>query len=318
MALAAALWLRAGALRQWRANLGWTALLAAPTLVAAALWVHRGAAVGTAAGTSYFHWFLGVRGLVGAALHVLTRVPRLVESLSDTMLGSDLGRPVSVALALPIGVGFVVALRRGERLLCAFGVVYAGAVCLANPGRRFLLPMLPALLVWLVLGAGAVAAFLVERRHVVRPVSLARAAWVLVALMALTNMAHASNTIYEAHSADFYAATDDGRLPDYFRLAGWLRENARSDDCVLADESSFITYFSRVRARRIGMVGMAFDPRDQARRMKLVGVTYLLADSAGGEDKKKVDALMRTYPEAFDKVQTFGKLDLYRVHLDRM
>jgi 4-amino-4-deoxy-L-arabinose transferase-like glycosyltransferase len=56
MALAAALWLRASALRQWRANLAWTALLAAPTMAAAALWIHRGAAVGTAAGTSYFHW----------------------------------------------------------------------------------------------------------------------------------------------------------------------------------------------------------------------------------------------------------------------
>jgi hypothetical protein len=234
------------------------------------------------------------------------------------MLGSDLGRPVSIALAVLIAVGFVAAVRRGERLLCAFGVAYVGAVCLANPGRRIMLPVLPALLVWLVLGAGAVAAFLAERRHLASRPSLARAGWLLVALIALTNMAHASKTIYDAHSADFYATTEDGRLPDYFRLAGWLGEHARRHDCVLANESSFIGYFARVRTRRTATEAMAFDPRDQAQRMKLAGVTYLVTDSGDRGTAARLDELLRTYPDAFDKVETFGKLDLYRVRLDKM
>lgn len=318
IALVAATWLQAGAFRQWRASLAWACLLAAPTAAAAVLWVHRGAALGTATGTSYFHWFLGVPGLAGAALHVLARVPMVVDSLSDTVLGSDLGLPVSIALALPIGVGFVDAVRRGERLLCAFGVVYVGAVCLANPGRRLMLPVLPALLVWLVLGAGAAATFLAERWRRVSWPSLARAGWVLMALLALTNMAHASKTIYEAHSASFYATLGEGRLPDYFQLAQWLRAHARSDDCVLANESNFIHYFSRLRTRRIAMEPMEFDVRDQAQRMKLAGVTYLVMDPTAGAPAERTRQLLQAYPGAFDKVQTFGKLDLYRVRLDKM
>jgi hypothetical protein len=318
IALVAATWLHGGALRQWRANLARTCLLAAPTAAAAGLWAHRGAALGTATGTSYFHWFLGAPGPAGAALHVIGRAPMVIGSLSDTVLGSDLGLPLSIALALPIGVGFVDALRRGERLLCAFGVAYVGAVCLANPGRRFLLPVLPAFLVWLVLGAGAMATYLAERRRRLSPASLARAGWVLIALLALTNMAHASKTIYEAHSADFYATIEDGRLPDYFRLAQWLHDHARSDDCVLANESSFIHYFSRVRTRRIAMEAMEFDVRAQAQRMKLAGVTYLVVDPDQGAASERTGQLLRAYPGAFSKVQTFGKLDLYHVRLDKL
>ena len=316
MALAAAPWLRRGALSQWRANLGWTAVLAAPTTVAGALWVHRGLAFGTATGTSYFHWFVGVRGLAGAVLHVLAQVPGAVGGLSDTVLGSNLGLTVSVLLAIPIGVGFVAAVRCGERVLAAFGVAYVGAVCLAYPGRRLLLPVLPALLVWLVLGVGAIARFAAERRRLSGP-SLVRAGWVLVALLALGNLAHAGKTIYEAHSADFYAVIEDGRLPDYFRLTDWLREHAGPQDCVLADENNFIHYFSRVRTHRTARETVEFDVPDQVARMKRARVTYVVLDLSDRIPTRRMLQLMDAYPAAFEKAATFGKLELYRAYLEK-
>jgi len=317
-ALAAAPWLQPHGLRQWRSSLARTILVVTPTAILGALWLRRGAGLGVPAGTSYFHWFLGVRGFAGVARHIVGQVPVLTASLSDVILGSNLGTSLGLALGLLIGVGFLNAVRRGERLLCAFGVVYLGAVCLAWPGRRLLLPVLPVLLVWLVMGVSAAAEFMEKRLGFSSRPQLVRMGQVLLALSVLVNLTHLSKNIHEAHAADFYAVTEGGRLPDYFALVQWLRDNGRRDDCVLAGEGNLIHYFSRVRTTRPPLRAAQVDAHELAERMKRVGVTFLVIDHGKRKPTERVEPLLSAYPDAFEKLATFGKLDLFRVHADRL
>ncbi len=171
IALVAALWLQAGARVEWRRRALMTAVLLAPVLLAAGLWALRGAGLGAPFGSTYVSRFVTTRGPFGVARHLLRRLPDLAGALSDPVLGSDVGTTISLLLAVPLLIGFYRTLRGGERLLCAFGVVYLPAILLAGPGRRYLLPLLPALLYWIVVGVGEIGACL-ERRRMAAPARL--------------------------------------------------------------------------------------------------------------------------------------------------
>jgi len=317
IALTAAPWTERGARRRARQNLGWTALFLLPAAALGALWACRGAELGAPLGSTYYYRFVGRRGAMGVLRHIAGSVPSLVKSLSDTICGSHLGVFVSVLMALLMLVGLWVALRRGERLLCIFGIVYIVGICVGSPGRRYLLPVLPVLLYWLVLGLAAAGSWLTARWPKAIGPWVKPAAQVMLALALLVNITHLSKSIYEARMPNFYSRVEDGRLPDYWRLIDWLRQNATPDDCVLAYESEMIHYFSRLRTLRTRMPA-----GDHGRRcialIKREGVTYMVIDPEKRYPARGLKQVMAEHPQAFEWVAAFGKLQLFRVHSDRM
>ncbi len=292
-----------------------TGVLLAPVLLLAGLWAWRGAGLGAPLGSTYVSQFISTRGLPGVGQHVLRRLPDLAGALSDPVLGSDVGTTISLLLAVPLVLGFVKALREGERLLCIFGVVYVAGICLAGPGRRYMLPVLPLLLYWIVLGAGVLGGWL-ERRGVATRARLQRVGLVLLALAVLANLAHLSKTLYEARSADFYAVTADGRMHDYFPLCDWLHEHAGRRDLVLTGEANVVRYFSRIRTVQLPKIELARRLDVQAEFLRRHHPTYVIINHKESRPERSLEGLLRAVPHALERVRTFGRLELFRVHQD--
>lgn len=317
-ALVVGLWTQPGARKKWRADAAMTAAMACPVVVLGVLWALRGAKHGAPLGSTYFQRFVAGRGVAGVASHVLAKAPELVNSLSDTVLGTNLSLLVSVLLGVLIVLGLVRAARSGERLLCTFSVVYFGAICLSGPGRRYMLPALPVLIYWLVLGAGSAASFLERRWTAMSPSRLLRVGQVLLVLVVLANLVHMSKTIYEARSPNFYSVTENGRMLDYFPLAQWLQANAGKDDYVLTYEDNVVHYFSGIRTVRSSEGSQAAHLLYQERFVKHEAVTYMVMDPTQRASARNLQELLTARPDAFEKVRDFGKLELYRVHPDRV
>jgi hypothetical protein len=315
--LTAALWLQPGGRGRWLENLGLTALLSAGLAVAGALWAIRGSPLGAPLGTSAVSMYLTQPGAAGVLAHLIEGAPRLVGSLSDTVLGTDLGLPFSLLLALLIGVGAARAARGGERLMSVTGAVYLATICLNTPGRRLMLPVLPVLLYWLVLGAGAVAAFAARRWRWASSPRLMRLGPALLVLAVLPNLAHLSRTVYEARRPDFSSAAEDGRLSDYALLSLYLRHHAHSHDRVLAYEDNVIAYFARMRAVRVRAC-RHFLRRHGSGWISGKHLSYLVVDPRKCETAQDMRELVRSSPGTFRRVASFGKLDLYRVYSDQV
>jgi len=300
--------------KRWGVRLGRMAVLSLPLAVLGAAWATRSATVSDALSRNYTDIFLRGRGVQGVCEHVLRGAPMVVGSLSDTLLGKGLRLPVNLLLAFLAGVGLVAAVRRGERLLCAYGVVYLGAICLSSPNRRYLMPALPVLLWWIVLGAGCVGDYVAERRKIISPRRALQVGTVLLALALAVNLLRIADVIRQARSPRFYEVTEDGRLPDYFELVEWLRDNAGRADCVLAYEKYMLHYFSRVPTTRGHIATRFFRLRREIDDLKKQGVTYVVRDRDKEEVAARIDQLLEARPRAFEQVRTFGMLDLFRVH----
>lgn len=316
IALGAGLWLRRGALRQWTWNLGRTALIAAPVALAGGLWLLRCAQVRGPHDSGYFYRFVAAGPVVRTVVRMVSSVPALVESLPDALLGVDLGMAVGLLLALVAAVGFLGGVRRGESLLCSYGLVYLGAVCLGSPGRRYLLPALPVLIVWLVRGAATIGGRLGRLWQPLSGRRLALAGRVLLGLALAVNTVRIGKVVYQARSPRFYEVTEGRTLLDYFALAEWLRDNARPDDLVLAYESRFLHYFTYPRCVRTldsEWMQRLRGTREAADALKQMGVTLYVSDPGKQQREGPLRRLVKSSPEAFRPVGQFGSLALVRV-----
>ncbi len=311
--LLAGIWLEPARTERRARRVGLSVLAVAPTALLAALWARRGMTLGVLLGTTYFERFVGQRGLAATVRHVLRRVPVLVDALCDTVLGTDLGPPVNIALLALMVAGAVRALRRGERLVSVYAFAYLPITFLATPSRRYLLPVLPVLLYWVVLGLSAVRDYVAERRPLIEPRHFARAARVLLALALGVNLLRISKVVDQARAADFYAAIEEGRLLDYWPLMEWLREHGEADDRVLTYEWQMVHYFSRVRTVRMHGESEGVPLRRLARAMRHYQVSHVLLDPEKEGTSAGVRRLMAAYPAAFHRVAAFGQLELYRV-----
>jgi hypothetical protein len=317
IALVAGLWLRTGAAKRWAPNLGKTAVLVAPLAVLGAVWLLRCTEVNTPSHLGYYDVFIWRHGVVNAALHAVRRIPVAIGSLSDAVLGVDLP-PAGVLLFLPMGAGLVTDWRRGERLLCVFGMVYLGGICLGSPGRRYLLPALPVLLYWLVVGAGWIGGYVASRWKSVPYRRIDRVAAALLLLALTVNVMRIGKVIYEQRSPDFYAATGDARLKSYFQLSEWLTGTAGPQDVVLAYEYRFLHYFSRVRTEPFPRGRPDWRARWVGKLSQNAGTTYLVRDLHKDPPATGIGNLLRAYPDAFAKACTFGTLDVFRVSPDKL
>jgi hypothetical protein len=309
-ALLAALWLRPGGLRRWRSNLLHSAVLTGPLVVAAGLWALRCLVVTGGPGTTYIRAFITDGGLSRFVEHWFRSVGKLVVSLGDTITGVDLELAGGVVLLVPILVGLVVAWRRRERLITLYGIIYLAAICVANPGRRYLMPALPMLAFWLVLGGSEILRFLGRRCGVAGRHRIAVVAAVLVAMLVACNLLRISKLVYEARSPDFYSASEGQHTKDLFDLAAWLRQNARPDDIVLAREDRFLHYFTRVRTCPTGKVRYG----TFLRRFPISLVVRDPEDPA----LEQMDFFLAEDHRALKQVASFGELRVLRIDRDKL
>jgi hypothetical protein len=316
-ALVAGLWLRPRGLKRWGPNLAATALLALPLAVLGAAWAWRCARAGTAGSMGYYDVFVGQQGVPKAALLAVTKVPDAIGALQDAILGVRLPLAAGLLLLIPTVVGFVAAVRGGERVVSVYGLVYLGGICLGSPGRRYLLPALPVLLYWLVLGAGIIGEHCARRWKSITPDRVARLGAVLLLLAVAVNVVRIGKVIYEQRSPRFYEVTEEGRLPDYFALCLWLKENVPAEDVVLAYEYRLIHYLSRVRAAPLPAGPEAWRAYAAWMRASSRSAFYVVRDPERDSRTGGTEAAFQSLGAAA-KVHGFGRIDLYRLFPDRL
>jgi 4-amino-4-deoxy-L-arabinose transferase-like glycosyltransferase len=316
--LLAAVWGRRGLRERWRGNLAQTGLLVLPFVVLMALYMARSAEHASYMNRDYYTVFLGRVGPDELMRQLRWSVPALLGAVSWIIAGADLDPVGGVILAIPMAVGMFSSVRRGDRLLAVWGLVYLAGVCVGSPNRRHLVPVLPVLLLWLVEGMRLLG--LGVSRCFPRPglTTLARVGYALAGVAVAVNLAGVAHTVGKAHAADFYNAIGAEHFTDYPALAEWLRRNAGEDDVVIAHENRLVHYTS-------GLVSWRFDcsladrPADEfADRVREQGIRYIVRDRQKDDCVAEMDRLMARQPEAFEEVDRYGHLVLYRVETSRL
>jgi hypothetical protein len=186
----------------------------------------------------------------------------------------------------------------------------------AEPGRRYLLPALPCLVFWLVVGGGQVIRFVAGRVRAPSRKRVTVVATVLVAMLVAGNMLRISKLVYQARQpsrARFYEVTEGPRMKDLFDLAAWLRQNARPGDVVLAREDRFLHYFSRVRT------WPTITPRFARRGFRYGGVlrrlpATLIVRDPEDPTRQLMDAFIDGHRTAVESVARFGELEVLRIN----
>lgn len=314
IALLAAIWLQAGARKRWVRNLGLTVALTSPLVLLGILWAWSSLAAGGAFSINYYHKFVGQRGAVVVLTNIVTRLPLAVDALSDVILGTNLAIAVNMLMAVLVLTGMWTLWRRGDRLLCAFGIGYLVAICVATPSRRYLLPALPVLLPWLVLGSGAVSRALVRRRGaLVQHRAVQVTAILLLGAIGL-NCTRIGKVILLARAPDFYEEQGDGNLSDYLELAEWFLAEAKENDRVLVRDVSVLQYFGRVKTLWFRSRPEDSDIESQVRRIRSNSITFMVKDDADEDSAQLMDQLIESHPRAFLMMRKFGTLTLYRVN----
>lgn len=316
VALLLGLWARRGALRRWKGTVGKTLLILlilAVTLVAWSAFTHSAAPDGA---VHYFRRRLSVNRVIAFSKTLFLRPADNLRGLTDTVCGTELGWPVGAGLALLMAVGVIRALRRREVMFTFFGVMCMGVVLAGGwtLGRRYMLPALPMMCYWLVLGSAAAGCWLRERMRFWNARRVRGVGYVCLTLLLGLNLVRIGKVIRESRSPDFYRIVDDGRVADYAAVCRWLRDNAKPEQTVLAYESTTIHYFSRIRT-----VQLAKDTRGKKltwllSRARKQDIRYLVRDPRKEESIAVLDRLIEKAPRGFRSVLKTGKVQLLEVN----
>ena len=317
--LIGALWLRPGGLKRWRVHMGKTAVVLAPLGVALVVWLYCRMQVSAPLRLDYFTQFVGRRGLAATPIHALGSIPLLIKAVPDALLGVRLPVAVGGLLSLVLGVGLVASLRRGERVLFTYGLVYLAGVSLGGPGRRYLLPVLPVLVFWLVVGVDRIGFWLTERWKLLSCRRALTIGYVLLGLALATNLGRIGKVVYESRSPNFYEVAEGPWLVHYFEMARWLRDNASPQALVFAREDRLLHYFSRVTTAPPGYL---LRRGARARLPAVLGqlrACYVVRDlREGAPEAAALDELTRSHPHAFGGSRVFGAFELRQVYPDRL
>ena len=163
VALLAGLWLRRSWRAHWLANAGKSMIVVLPLLLVVWAWAAYCDAVPRESSANYYSAMLARRSTTRIASEGLGRLPAILDAVPDAFAGVGMGYMGATMLSILMVAGLVRTLMRGNVLLPVYAGVYMGGVLIGHPGRRYLLPVLAIMVYWLVVGAGLVAAWLVER-----------------------------------------------------------------------------------------------------------------------------------------------------------
>ncbi len=319
-ALAAGLWLHRDALRRWLPAAGKTLLILLVVLAPVIAWSAHSQAQAPEAEVGYTRNKLDPQQLVKRSAVLFARWSEHPEGFADAAFGSNLGIVPGLILMGVMAVGLVVSLRRGERMLSVFALLCIAAILCGGWAirRRYLVPALPVMLYWLVLGGTAVGAWLRRRTRFWTPQRLGRLGWGCVVCLLAVNVVRIGKLVWQNHSPDFYRRVEDGVVESYLPAIEHLRAWAAPDEAVLAREDSMVGYFTRLQT-----VGFSQDPAHRTpagliEDMRSAGVRYVLSDRRHEESTRAIKRLVGGHPGAFRPVRKWRGLELLLVYPARL
>jgi 4-amino-4-deoxy-L-arabinose transferase-like glycosyltransferase len=195
-------------------------------------------------------------------------------------------------------VGMVVALMRKERLLVPLTLIQFAGLLLTPAGSRYLLPILPALYLFLALGLlrfseWAASRFKKARNPLLEPKHILIGGFLL---MAVLNVGHNAVTIVQARNAIEAGGAESARDLSFFTAARWLRTHSRNA-VVLTMYPRVIHYLSGCPTAELIRSGVPeheawVKAQDQIQRLVSVRKPAFLFSDA--KDTKLLQQVMKT------------------------
>ncbi len=312
IALVVGVWLRRGAFRRWRSGVAETAALCLPALLAAGGWLYRCALVKVPRAPTYHGVFLPRLHPSSFLVRLLRKAPELLDGVGNVLAGVDVDELGGLCMSLVIILGVARSVRRRQFIPVSFGVIYLGAVLLGNPGRRYLLPVLPLLVFWLVEGVFTIGHWLLNRHERLSPTLIRVIGLFALGFLLSWNLGRIIDVVWETRRPDFYQSYEKGLVADHMALSEWLCARPAARRRVLVRDHRLLHYLAEVEAWQ-EPVRLHRVPPGQALRIVRAAFDYVVL-TEGQETREPVAIeLVRTHPEAFEEVAQFGELTVYRV-----
>ena len=321
MAFVAALWLRKDGIKEWRSNAARTLILAVLFACLAVPWVLRTARLQRELGptVSYLGAFVVQRGVWRLACRFVPGVYNVIHGLSDALFGTDVGFTFGLICWALIILGAARHVRKGDRLLGAYALIYVPSTFLGGAGRRHLLPVLPLLYYWLAAGAIIVGSWLGRRVRFFAPERRRRVmGYVCIGLVLLPNLLRIGKVIYTNRSPRFYEVTDGGEPAMYREAAVWLTENVKDGGAVLVSEDRYIHYLTRMRTLHLTRFTRAEALAKLLERMKEEDVRYILSHPEHDHSPELIAALKKQAGDACRVLKDWEEMELLEVDPERL
>ena len=158
-------------------------------------------------------------------------IPETATALAGVTIRTGFLEILIVALTL---VGFVSSWRRGERLFTYLTAVQYGGLVLNSAGSRYLLLLIPGLLLFLFQGIVVILRLLSSRMGEKRAdvVGLRRVLVTVFCLLLVTNLGQNIVTIAGARSAVESGGAESDRDKPFFVAARWLKANSNGQSIL--------------------------------------------------------------------------------------
>jgi hypothetical protein len=129
-----------------------------------------------------------------------------------------------MTLGLFVILGLIYALRSGERLFTVFWIIQMTGLFLSSAGSRYIAPLIPALYIFLGLGALRISS-LVQSISTGSNNSVRLMVPVLFSVLAATNIGANIQTIYHARTAVQSCGAESAKDLSFFEAARWIRSH---------------------------------------------------------------------------------------------
>jgi hypothetical protein len=238
----------------------------------------------------------------------LYAVEVLPQSLAGVAPGGGVGLAALLAALLVLALALIAWVRdiRRMKVLELFTLLYAGLIFLwpqVWTDRRFLLPLLPVLIVHAA--AGIVWCFEFLRRT--RPAWALPAAVALLVVLAVPD--HVRAIGFNQRCMQFYRQGD--RLACYpppwraFVLtADWVRDNTPADAVVVNRKPRLFHYFAR---RRGDVYPFTTDDDEMFRFLDDIGADYVIVDGLSGTTVRYLVPVIQSVPSRFEPLYRVGE-----------
>ncbi len=228
------------------AVLVWLTVIALPLV----WWYLYVSAVPAEMRNTYLGYATFMQGPTYLLRYTAATVCQLPEQLTEALLRNHIILPLNVLVVLVVGVGLARLARHGGWHLVLFALLQFGLFATQEFSRRYLLVVLPFIVVGFVVGAAYLTVLLGRRRT---PGRGGRAAVLVVILVVLAlNLAPIVKWTVQVHRGPFYEKYRGGRWREEVVLADWMRKNTHPRDIFWTGRPIILSYLSDRKVRGPG------------------------------------------------------------------